>query len=169
VNAIRQANETEVLVRANVTDNVAVYSVHLYFKAFGSNHWVERLMNNTGGDMYEYTIPAQARAGNVTIIYYVNATDTFGNTASTLTDQEQFEIEILGVGTDYTLYYVLGAVLTALMIVLAVLVARKFSGRPKQSPVIDREELPREPEGPGTPETHAEEIAEQPVPEKVDE
>ncbi len=119
-------NQTKVLVRANVTDDVVVETVYLYFKAVGGNQWVNRTMTNVGGDYYEFTIPAQSRSG--TIYYYVNATDRYGNTASTLSEQNQFEIDVIGVGSDYTLYYILGAVLAVMLLVLAYLVVRKFGG-----------------------------------------
>jgi WD40 repeat protein len=127
-----RANETEVLVRANITDNVAVDEVTLYFKAVGGDHWVERNMNNVGGDIYEFTIPAQRKSG--TIYYYVNATDTSDNLASTLTEQDQFGVEVIGTGPNNTVYYVLAIVLVALVVVLVYLMVTKFGGKPK-SPV----------------------------------
>jgi hypothetical protein len=135
-------NQTLVLVRANVTDDVEVGEVVLYFKAVGGNQWVPRTMANTGGDYYEFTIPAQSRTG--VIYYYVNATDNFGNQASTLAEQDQFQIEVVGVGSDYTIYYVLGGVLVALLVVLGYLVVRKFT-RPEQDAGPDEEKADDEP------------------------
>jgi hypothetical protein len=126
------ANDTEVLVRADITDNVAVEEVTLYFKAVGGDHWVERNMNNVGGDIYEFTIPAQRKSG--TIYYYVNATDTSGNLASTLTEQDQFQVEVIGTGSDNTVYYALAIVLIALVVVLVYLVVTKFGGKKPDSP-----------------------------------
>ncbi|KYK30373.1 MAG: hypothetical protein AYK23_01210 [Candidatus Proteinoplasmatales archaeon SG8-5] len=125
------ANETEVLVRANITDNVAVDEVTLYFKAVGGDHWVERNMANVGGDIFEFTIPAQRRSG--TIFYYVNATDTSGNLASTLTEQDQFQVEVIGTGPNNTLYYALAIVLIALVVVLVYLMVTKFGGKAGKS------------------------------------
>ena len=122
-------NQTKVLVRANVTDDVGVHSVTLFFKAVGGNQWVTRAMTGTGGDYYEFTIPAQSRSG--VIYFYVNATDTYGNQASTLAAQEQYEIEVVGVGSDYSLYYALGIVLAAMILVLLYLVSRKYRPAPK--------------------------------------
>ena len=120
-------NKTRVLVQANVTDDMEVNEVILYFKISGSDHWVSRTMVNTGGDIYSFTIPAQPKSGNVTINYYVNATDTSGNPASTLTENDAFVIEVIGEGEDLTLYYILGIILAILMVVLVILVIRKFS------------------------------------------
>jgi len=121
-----QDNQTRVMVRANVTDDVSVGTVVLYFKAVGGDQWVSRTMANANGDYYEFTIPAQSRTG--TIYYYVNATDRYGNLASTLAEHEQFRIDVVGVGANYTLYYVLGAVLAALLVVLGYLVVQRFGG-----------------------------------------
>ena len=119
------ANETKVLVQANVTDDMEVDSVTLYFKAVGGRQWVEREMQYIDGDIYEFTIPEQRNSG--TIYFYVNATDTSGNLASTLFDEDEYPINIEGVGEDYTMYYVLGAILAILMIVFVLLVIKKFS------------------------------------------
>lgn len=118
-------NQTMVRIRANVTDNVAVQTVTLYYKAVGGDIWVQREMPNAGGDYYEFTIPAQDGSG--VIYYYVNATDTSGNQASTIPQQGEYEIEVVGVGPNYTLYIILGAVLAVLLVVLVFLVIRKYS------------------------------------------
>lgn len=125
-------NETLVLIRANVTDDVAVAEVILYFKAVGGDHWVERNMVKTGADVYEFTIPAQRKSG--TIYFYVNATDTSGNLASTLTEQDQFGIEVVGTGPNNTVYYVLAIVLVAMVVVLVYLFATKFAAKSKTPP-----------------------------------
>lgn len=137
-------NQTKVLIRANVTDDVGVNSVVLYFKAVGGNQWVSRSMTYIEGDYYEFTILAQRRSGM--IYYYVNATDIYGNQASTLSEQDQFQIEVVGVGPDYTLYYALACVLALLMVVLVFLVVRKFS-KPAQTeePPETAESLAEEP------------------------
>lgn len=140
-------NQTRVLVRANVTDDVGVNSVVLYFKAVGGNQWVSRPMTPAEGDYYEFTIPAQSRTG--TIYYYVNATDIYGNQASTLSEEDQYQVEVVGVGTDNTLYYILGGVLIVLLIVMVYLVIKKFSRPPRtsedeESPTETEEETPEE-------------------------
>jgi WD40 repeat protein len=133
VNASFLANQTMVLIRANVTDDVGVNSVVLYFKAVGGNQWVPRPMRHVGGNYYEFTIPAQPRSG--VIYYYVNATDLYGNQASTLVPPYPagFQIEVVGVGSDYTLYYILGGVLAVLLVIMVYLVAKKFSRPPRTS------------------------------------
>jgi len=164
VNTTYLANETKVLVRANVTDDMGIDSVTLYFKAVGGDQWVTRPMLYVEGDIYEFTIPAQRKSG--IIYYYVNATDTSGNPVSTLSEQDQFEIEVQGVGPDYTLYYILGIILAVLMAVLVLLVIRKFSRT--DSPPI-KEDMPPEGGEPSepVPSTGQEEL---PDPaEKVDE
>jgi WD40 repeat protein len=150
INFSYQKNQTEVLVTANVTDDVGVNSVVLYFKAVGGNQWVQRQMTHVSGDNYTFTIPAQSKSGM--IYYYVNATDLYGNQASTLTEQDQFQVEVVGIGMDYTLYYILGGVLAALLIVMVYLVVKKFSRPPR----VSEDEEPSE----GSEET---------VPDKVDE
>ncbi len=135
---VYRANETEVLVRANVTDNIEVDTVVLYFKSVSGNQWVPRTMQHVDGDIYEFTIPAQRNSG--TIYFYVNATDSSGNSASTLTEQDQFQIEVVGVGTDYTIYYILGVILAALMILLVYLVIKKFSEPDREEEVMDEPE-----------------------------
>ncbi|MFO7618171.1 MAG: Ig-like domain-containing protein [Thermoplasmata archaeon] len=152
------SNNTKVLVRANVTDDVGVGSVTLYFKAVGGDAWVSRPMTLVSGDLYEFTIPPQRRSGS--IYFYVNATDTSGNLASTLLEQDRFEIEVVGVGPDNTLYYVLGVVLAALMVVLAYLLIKRFSG-PDKSGIDAAEEPPDECDDPPEPDV--------PVPEEIDE
>jgi WD40 repeat protein len=144
-------NQTRVLVRANVTDDVEVGSVVLYFKAVGGDAWVSRQMTHVSGDIYEFTIPAQRRSGFV--YYYVNATDSSGNQASTLFEQDQFQVEVEGVDEGVSIYYVLGGVLVVLMILLVLLLIRKFSGPakaneklPEDSGEINEPEPPEEAE-----------------------
>ncbi|MBA3046254.1 MAG: Ig-like domain-containing protein [Candidatus Thermoplasmatota archaeon] len=162
------SNNTKVLVRANVTDDVGIGSVTLYFKAVGGDAWVSRPMTLVSGDIYEFTIPPQRRSGE--IYYYVNATDTTGNQASTLAEQDQFQIEVVGIGTDNTLYYVLGAVLILLMVILVFLLVKRFSKPDTSSPDDGPEEIlgdgPEE-EMPPSKET-GENIPQEGVPEKVD-
>ena len=133
-----RANETEVLVLANVTDDIEVGTVILYFKSVSGDQWVPRTMQHVEGDIYEFTIPAQRSSG--TIHYYVNATDSSGNSASTLTEQDQFQIEVIGVGTDYTLYYILGGILAALMVLLVYIAIKKFSDPRDKEPIEDEPE-----------------------------
>ena len=125
VDTIYLANATEVLVQVNVTDDIEVDTVTLYFKAVGGTQWVVRNMQYVDGDTYEFTIPEQRNSG--TIYFYVNATDSSGNLASTLFDEDEYPINVEGVGEDYTLYYVLGAILAILVVVFVLLVIRKFS------------------------------------------
>lgn len=163
------ANETKVLVQANVTDDMEVDSVTLYFKAVGGSQWVEREMLYIDGDIYEFTIPEQRRSGSV--YFYVNATDTSGNIASTLFDEEEYNINVAGVGEDYTLYYVLGAVLAILMAVLVLLVFRKFS---KDNQPVDEvhpsdDEAPLKPQMKDSPSGDAPPISDKPPKTVVDE
>jgi hypothetical protein len=118
-------NQTRVRVRANITDDVGVGSVVLYFKSVGGDVWVQRDMTHVSGDIYEFTIPAQRRSG--VIYYYVNATDASGNHASTLFEQDRFEIEVVGTGSNLLVYLLLGGVLVALMIILVMLLLRRYS------------------------------------------
>ncbi|MEE8577464.1 MAG: Ig-like domain-containing protein, partial [candidate division Zixibacteria bacterium] len=125
----------DVIIRANVTDDVAVGEVALYFKAVGGDYWVGgdsgRPMEYVGNNTYRAVIPAQRRTG--TIYYYVNATDTSGNLASTLTEQDQFQIEVIGTGTDWTLYIVLIAVLAGLIGILVYLMIKKYKSKPDKT------------------------------------
>jgi WD40 repeat protein len=125
------ANNTEVLVRANVTDDVGVDVVTLYFKAVGGNRWVERQMHQVdpvnSPEIYEFTIPAQDRSGFIS--YYVNATDTTGNIASTLEQEQAYEVEVVGVGNNWLVYILLIAVLAVLIIAFVYLVLKKYRGR----------------------------------------
>ncbi len=104
---------------------MAVGSVTLYFKAVGGSQWVSREMQFVEGDTYGFTIPAQRKSG--TVYFYVNATDTSDNLASTLFDEDEYNIMVEGMGEDFTMYYILGTVLAILMVVLVLLVIRKFS------------------------------------------
>lgn len=135
------ANNTEVLVRANVTDDVAVDEVMLYFKAVGGNRWVEREMHQVdpvnSPEIYEFTIPAQDRSGNIS--YYVNATDTTGNIASTLEQEAAYEVEVVGVGTNWLVYGLLIAVLAILVLFFIYLALKKYGG--KQKPEMADEPL----------------------------
>jgi hypothetical protein len=142
-------NQTRVLVRANVTDDVEVGSVVLYFKAVGGDAWVSRQMTHVSGDIYEFTIPAQRRSG--VVYYYVNATDSSGNQASTLFEQDQFQMEVEGVDDGISIYYILGGVLLVLMVLLVFLLIRKFSGPAKQveefpDDSVGKDESPEMPE-----------------------
>ncbi|MCK4265734.1 MAG: Ig-like domain-containing protein, partial [Thermoplasmata archaeon] len=118
------ANQTKVLIQANVTDDVELDEVTLYFRAVGGNRWVERPMQNVGGSLFEYTIPAQRNSG--TIYYYVNATDTAGNVASTLEADQYYEIDVIGVGTDWTPYIILSVILIILVVVLIHQLSKRF-------------------------------------------
>jgi hypothetical protein len=88
--------DTMAVVRANVSDDVAVGSVALYYRVSGSEHWLQRTMSDIGDGLYEFTIPAQPE--DVTIYYYVNATDASDNLASSLSSQGVSEVELTGVG-----------------------------------------------------------------------
>jgi hypothetical protein len=149
------ANRTEVLIQANVTDDVEVDEVILFFRAVGGNRWVERPMQNVGGSIYEYTIPAQRKSG--IIFYYVNATDTAGNIASTLEADQYYEIEVVGVGTDWTPYIILGAILIVLVVVLAFQLYRRFGGKGVVHQPEEYPEQPDESSEDSSPETQPEE------------
>ncbi len=140
-------NQTRVQVKANITDDVEVGSVVLYFKTVGGDAWVSRQMTHVSGDVYEFIIPAQRRSG--VVYYYVNATDSSGNQASTLFEEDQFQIEVEGVDEGISIYYVLGGVLAVLMILLVLLLIRKFSGPAKikdESPGDSSDAQPEPPE-----------------------
>jgi len=69
----------EIVISANVTDDVGVEAVYLHYKAVGASTFIEVRMTKTTGDTYEATIPAQSEPG--TVYYYINASDGTGNEA----------------------------------------------------------------------------------------
>lgn len=124
----RNLENKDIIITAEVTDNVAVSDVNLYFKAVGSDIWVKRIMSvENGTDTYTYIIPAQTKSG--TIYYYINATDTSGNTASTLDDIQDFghEWPVKGTQFDWTPYFL--AVLVAALAAIAYTIYNKSRGK----------------------------------------
>ncbi len=150
IDNILYPNRKDIFISAKVTDNVEVADVYLYFKAVGGEIWVKRPMSSqNGSDNYSFTIDAPARSG--TISYYINATDTSGNLASTVDEQQDnyIDIPVKGYKFDWMPY----AIVIAIAFVVAILVSyfNRKKKRPKYKP--DGETPPEEtdeiPEPPG--------------------
>lgn len=63
-----------VMVQANVTDNISVQSVTLYYRAIGDTSYTSADMVNTSGSTYRASIPASATQPPG-VEYYIAATD----------------------------------------------------------------------------------------------
>ncbi|MCK4758246.1 MAG: Ig-like domain-containing protein, partial [Thermoplasmata archaeon] len=121
--------DKSISIVAEVTDDIAVLEVSLYFKAVGGDLWVKRTMALQSGNEYAYTIPAQTRSGK--IYYYVNATDTSGNTASTLDDIQDFAHVWSVTGTETPwLAYIIPIIILIAAIVLAWVLKNRRNGKP---------------------------------------
>jgi len=69
-----------IAISADVTDNVAVASVTLYYKVTGAAAYTSAAMSLVSGNTYSATIPASA-VTTAGIEYYIVALDTSGNSA----------------------------------------------------------------------------------------
>ncbi len=129
--------DKSIRISATVTDNVDLDEVSLYFKAVGGDLWVKRSMSNneTSDDEYSFTIPAQTKSG--TVYYYINATDTSGNSASTLDDIQDLahELPVVGTETPWLLY------LIPIIILVGVISAAWFLKGRRSKPAGDDEDL----------------------------
>ena len=65
---------TPISVSANVTDNVAVTQVNLYYKMKDDTSWQQAVMRNTVEDTYQAVIPSYSISEG-TLEYYIVATD----------------------------------------------------------------------------------------------
>ncbi len=135
-------DDKSIKISANVTDNVELEEVILYFKAVGGDLWVKRTMsNNQTGDVYSFTIPAQSKSGIV--YYYINATDKSGNTASTLDDMQNLgnelgtELSVPGTETPWLAYLI--PIIILVIIILAALILTKKKARPNIEKSTDDE------------------------------
>ncbi|MDG6220830.1 MAG: carboxypeptidase-like regulatory domain-containing protein, partial [Candidatus Thermoplasmatota archaeon] len=91
---------TPIVAYANVTDNVAVGSVTLYYRV-NAGAWSNKAMTKEGGiwpNLYRATIPQQA-VGAV-IDYYVTAVDTSSNTATDNNAGSYYQITITEGGVE---------------------------------------------------------------------
>jgi len=71
-------------IQATISDNIAVQKAVLFFRSGGGSQKQEKYialnMEPSGGDIYSVTIPGTRVVGHV-LEYYIQASDTAGNTA----------------------------------------------------------------------------------------
>jgi hypothetical protein len=94
---IHADNNTMLIIRANVKDDLEIESVILNYRMTTESTWISRSMANVNGSQFEFTIPSQANQGIYILYYYVNATDSSGNLISSLSDAYMGEATLFGI------------------------------------------------------------------------
>ncbi len=96
---IEKSQKTDILIRANVTDDTGLKAVNLKFKNIGDQDFISRQMINKGNNVYETIIYSDDIRSDL-ILYYIAAWDGEFRTllpADAETKNHYFQIEILNV------------------------------------------------------------------------